>query len=414
MGLEDRQQTIGQIDPSSLIGKPRVIVEPRAVDAMVQGLRSGFITADEIMSRTGELGKTKEKAELMSLQESMSPEAQAARAAQTKLAGAQAGAALPLVEPAGALQLSVLEEQQAIQQYGPGIEYFKAEIGLQLFQWKQRQTQARERMMPAHWEKSPDGSQVFKFNKGGEMITPELEQQLAREAIGTFAGIQPGAAATPAPAAQPAAPAALTDQQRAQLVERGGMSPVQATNATSADFSKLVQPKVPAPASQPPTIVLQGDLADIANARQIIKSTRNVVGPGAGSLPVSKFTQLAAAFGLREQEYKDQTELIMLINRKVVDASERMKGSLSNQDIKFLRDSVPQLTSDEGTWDNFLNKWEAMTSQLVQIKQKQAGVSGGQTPQNSAPSNVSSSAPVTLSTGRKVVRGSDGQFYEVR
>jgi hypothetical protein len=404
----------------------------------------------------------------MSLQESMSPEAQAARAAQTKLAGAQAGAALPLVEPAGALQLSVLEEQQAIQQYGPGIEYFKAfapeagvsapvtsdgkpdyakraEIGLQLFQWKQRQTQARERMMPAHWEKSPDGSQVFKFNKGGEMITPELEQQLAREAIGTFAGIQPGAAATPAPAAQPAAPAALTDQQRAQLVERGGMSPVQATNATSADFSKLVQPKVPAPASQPPTIVpakvpgaaafigppkatklldptkiqeevimLQGDLADIANARQIIKSTRNVVGPGAGSLPVSKFTQLAAAFGLREQEYKDQTELIMLINRKVVDASERMKGSLSNQDIKFLRDSVPQLTSDEGTWDNFLNKWEAMTSQLVQIKQKQAGVSGGQTPQNSAPSNVSSSAPVTLSTGRKVVRGSDGQFYEVR
>jgi hypothetical protein len=299
-------------------------------------------------------------------------------------------------------------------------------------------------MMPTHWEKSPDGSQVFKFNKQGEMITPELEQQLSRDAIGTFTSIQPGAAAA-APAAPAAAAPPITDAQRAQLVERGGMSPVQATNATSADLSKLVQPITPVPASQPPMItpakvpgaaafigppkatklldptkvqeeilMLQGDLTDIDNARQILKSNRNVVGPGAGSLPVSKFTQLAAAFGLREQEYKDQTELMMLINRKVVDASERMKGSLSNQDIKFLRDSVPQLTSDEGTWNKFLDKWETMTKQLVQIKTKQTGVSGGQPPQNSAPSNVSSSAPVTLSTGRKVVRGSDGQFYEVR
>lgn len=472
MGLEDRQNTIGPINPATLIGKPNVIVEPRAVDAMSQALRSGFITADDILSRTGDVGKTKEKAELMSLNESMSPDAQAARAAQTKLSGAQANASLPLVEPTGALQLTMLEEQQAIQKYGPGIEYFKAfapeagvsapvtpdgkpdyakraEIGLQLFQWKQKQTQAKERLVPVHWEKSPDGSQLFKFNKGGEMITPEFEQQLSRDAIGTFAGIQPGAAA-PAPSAQPAATAAaipaITDQQRAQLVERGGMAPTQATNATSADLSRLVEPIAPATPSGPPAIepkrvpgaaaflgapkatklldpskiqeevlMLKGDLTDIDNARQILKSTRNVVGPGAGSLPVSTFTQFAAAFGLREQEYQDQTELIMLINRKVVDASERMKGSLSNQDIQFLKNSVPQLTSSEGTWSNFLNKWETMTKQLVEIKSKQTGVSGGQTPPNSAPSNVApETPPVTLSTGRKVVRGKDGQFYEVR
>lgn len=467
MGLEDRQQTIGQINPANLIGKPDVIVEPRAVNAMTEALRAGFITADDILSRTGDLGKTKEKAELMSLGEAMSPDAQAARAAQTKLAGASANASLPLVQPAGALQLSQLEEQQAIQQYGPGIEYFKqlapeagvsapvtadgkpnyaerAAIGLKLFQWKQKQVQARERMMPAHWEKSPDGSQVFKFNKGGEMITPELEQQLSREAIGTFSGIQPGAAAPAATAAQPVAPS-ITDQQRAQLVERGGMAPTQATNATSADLSRLVQPITPAAPAGPPAIepkrvpgaaaflgapkatklldpskiqeevlMLQGDLTDIDNARQILKSTRNVVGPGAGSLPVSTFTQLAAAFGIRQQEYRDQTELTMLINRKVVDASERMKGSLSNQDIQFLKNSVPQLTSDEGTWKNFLDKWETMTKQLVQIKTKQTGVSGGQPPVNQAPSGGASAAPVTLSTGRKIVRGNDGQFYEVR
>lgn len=474
MGLEDRQQTIGQINPANLIGQPRVIVEPRAVDAMSQALRSGFITADDIMSRTGELGKTKEKAELMSLTEAMSPEAQAARANQQKLAGAQAGAMLPLVQPAGALQLSALEEQQAIQQYGPGIEYFKAfapeagvsapvtadgkpdyakraEIGLQLFQWKQRQTQARERLMPAHWEKSPDGSSLFKFNKAGELITPELEQQLSRDAISTFSGIQPGsAAAAPAPAVQPAAPVApITDQQRAQLVERGGMSPMQATNATSADLSRLVQPISPAAPAEKPTVIptkvpgaatflgapkvpttkpkdsaslqedivmLQDDLQNIANARKILSSGRNVTGPGAGSAPVKAITQVAAALGIREQEYKDQSELTMLINRKVVDASERMKGSLSNQDIKFLKDSVPQLTADEATWKNFLDRWEKMTNELLQVKSKQAGVpvSAGQTPSNSALSNVSSSAPVTLSTGRKVVRGSDGQFYEVR
>lgn len=471
MGLEDRQQTIGQINPANLIGRPDVVVEPRAVGAMSQALREGFITAEDIRSRVGKLGQTKEKAELMSLNEAMSPEAQAARAAQQKLAGAQATTALPLVEPAGALQLSMLEEQQAMQQYGPGVEYFKqfapeagvsapvtpdgkpdyakrAEIGLQLFSWKQRQTLARDRLVPVHWEKSPDGSNLFKFNKQGELITPELEQQLSQDAISTFGNIQPGAAA-PAPAAAPAAPAAapaITDQQRAQLVERAGMPPTQATNATPADLSRLVQPIQPAAPAQPPTVrvpgaatflgapktpiakqqdtvsaqeeivQLQSDLESIANARGIVSSGRNVTGPGAGSAPVKIATQIGAALGIREQEYKDQNELTMLINRKVVDASERMKGSLSNQDIKFLRDSVPQLTADETTWKNFLNKWEQMTNQLIQIKSKQAGVPAGQSPQNPAPSSGASgaTAPVTLSTGRKVVRGSDGQFYEVR
>jgi hypothetical protein len=306
--------------------------------------------------------------------------------------------------------------------------------------------------MPAHWEKSPDGSNIFKFNAQGEMITPELEASLTRDAVATFSGIQPGATAS-APSVQPAAPVAsaqpLTDQQRAMLVEQGGMSPMQATNATPSDLSRLVEPKA-APAQAPvvtPTIdpakrvpgsaaflgekkilpktnggaqedivMLQGDLDSIANARQIVQSGRNIVGPGAGSAPVRWLTQVGAAFGIREQEYKDQNELVMLINRKVVDASERMKGSLSNQDIKFLKDSVPQTTADEKTWANFLNKWEQMTNQLIQIKAKQAGITvpAGQAPSNSAPSNVApTAAPVTLSTGRKVVRGADGQFYEV-
>jgi hypothetical protein len=475
MGLEDRQQTIGQISPANLIGRPDVVVEPRAVQLMSQGVREGFITADDIRSRMGKLGQTKEKAALMSLEEGMSPEAQQARMAQTKLAGATAEAALPLVQPTGDLQMSQLEEQQALQEFGPGVQYFKmlapeagvsspitadgkpdyakrAEIGLQLYQWKSRQLRAQNRLMPAHWEKSPDGSNIFKFNAQGEMITPELEASLTRDAVATFSGIQPGATAS-APSVQPAAPVAsaqpLTDQQRAMLVEQGGMSPMQATNATPSDLSRLVEPKA-APAQAPvvtPTIdpakrvpgsaaflgekkilpktnggaqedivMLQGDLDSIANARQIVQSGRNIVGPGAGSAPVRWLTQVGAAFCIREQEYKDQNELVMLINRKVVDASERMKGSLSNQDIKFLKDSVPQTTADEKTWANFLNKWEQMTNQLIQIKAKQAGITvpAGQAPSNSAPSNVApTAAPVTLSTGRKVVRGADGQFYEV-
>jgi hypothetical protein len=80
MALERSERRLPQIDPSSLIGRADAdVVGPRATSALIDAFRSGIVTADDILQRTGELGKTKKKAELMSLQEQMSPEAQQAR-----------------------------------------------------------------------------------------------------------------------------------------------------------------------------------------------------------------------------------------------------------------------------------------------------------------------------------------------
>lgn len=88
MGLERSERKLPQIDPSALVGRADAdVVGPRATAALIDAFRSGLVTADDILQRTGELGKTKKKAELMSLQEQMSPEAvqarQVARQAQT-------------------------------------------------------------------------------------------------------------------------------------------------------------------------------------------------------------------------------------------------------------------------------------------------------------------------------------------
>lgn len=80
MGLERSERRLPQIDPSALVGRADVdVVGPRATAALIDAYRSGIVTADDILQRTSELGKTKKKAELMSLQEQMSPEAQQAR-----------------------------------------------------------------------------------------------------------------------------------------------------------------------------------------------------------------------------------------------------------------------------------------------------------------------------------------------
>jgi hypothetical protein len=126
-GLEDITPRIAPINPASLIGNASPVVEPRAVSAMADAFRSGAITAQDIIDRAGELGKTKKKAELQILKEHLSPEAIAARQAATQaagaqatLSGAQAGAATPLVEPQAGIAKTQLDQAAAEQLYGPG------------------------------------------------------------------------------------------------------------------------------------------------------------------------------------------------------------------------------------------------------------------------------------------------------
>lgn len=113
MALERSERRLPQIDPSSLIGRADAdVVGPRATAALAEAFRSGLVTADDILQRTGALGKTKKKAELMSLQEQMTPEAQQARALARQ---AQTAQNQQVVDTAGlAKQAKETELQAAI------------------------------------------------------------------------------------------------------------------------------------------------------------------------------------------------------------------------------------------------------------------------------------------------------------
>lgn len=97
------------------------IVNPSAVAALSQAFREGQVSADDIISRYGDVAKAKDKAMIQGLDEFISPEAIQARkdlvsaqGGQARLAGAKAKAELPLIgleSDAKSAQLEALRTQ---------------------------------------------------------------------------------------------------------------------------------------------------------------------------------------------------------------------------------------------------------------------------------------------------------------
>ena len=478
---------LAPINPAALIGQSAPVVEPRAVSALSEAFRSGFVTADDIMQRAGQTGKLREKAEIQMLSEQTSPEAIAARAAQREAAAAQAGlqsaqaaAATPLAAPTGALAATQLEEQQATQKYGPGIEYFKAlapeagvgapvtpegapdyakraQLGLQLFEWKQTRERAKERLTPAHWEKSPDGTQLFKFNKQGELITPQLEQSLATQAVSPFAQVQPGTVATPAPAT-PAIE--VTPVQRAQAVEQFGVAPEQAAVMTDTDMASMVQPKV-APAATPAAPVTPAatttpgastflgpaqaraasekfipseGVKDLTTSRQagtiaerlkqryedLVNSEPNLVGFIQGRIATwaksKEWNQKVAAFE------RDATAILAPVAKGIYNET----GVLSEKDVERYKGVIPSLrdspqVGNQKIQDLFNETQSAWTNKLDSWKRAGYDVSGFQDLAQPTTAAPAASAPgasggvLSLpSTGRRIVRDANGNYRLVQ
>lgn len=120
------QPAIAQVNPASLVTPASPVVTPDAVRALTDAFRQGQITAGDIIDRVGVLGQAKRKAELHIAQSQGSPEADAARQAQlvaaknqAVLAGTQAGAQTPLVQPA--TQLASGDLQQKLSEFGTGM-----------------------------------------------------------------------------------------------------------------------------------------------------------------------------------------------------------------------------------------------------------------------------------------------------
>jgi hypothetical protein len=103
MGLASAGSVI-KPSASELIGKPENVVTPNAITAMSDAFRSGYITADDIMKRTDELGQAKRKTDLATVQ----------------LQERQAKDAMDNQTLAMATAKSKMEHDKAITDLGPG------------------------------------------------------------------------------------------------------------------------------------------------------------------------------------------------------------------------------------------------------------------------------------------------------
>lgn len=481
MALESAPQNpLGRIDPSSLIGKPDAAVTPHAVEMLSNAVRQGVITASDITARIQQEPAMREKANLETMlsKEGQTPEAQALRQKGQAVAGQQLD-----------LQQAQLKYGPAIQYFqtiapeagiAPPVDakgnpdYAKmAEIGAKLFAWKTKKQTAMDQLQPVEWKEgtSDTGEKVLlKFNKAGRLITPELEQQLGSDVIAPFADVAPGTVASAAPAAKPAAPAASApptfsapaasqaeaisrDQQLSQFLPpsslvqpKAGVSappsvspaaPAAAPTITPARVGEKIpgvglslgtekKPEVTNAQAATELASLQEDRKSVAELKGVISNPNlNVVGPGAGSWIARGANQIAAALGFREKEFESQDKLLQGISKKVLEGAQKMKGNLSDKDIRFLKESFPGLTSTEDVWTNFLNRWDQMLNLNEQVVRGMApkGASVFDQAQQKAP-GAAPSAPgntaapagnvITLPSGRRVQRLGNGTYQDVQ
>jgi hypothetical protein len=351
MGLETApQQSLGRIDPSSITGKADTgIVSPSAVAALTEAFRNGAITADDIVARVGELGKAKQKAQLQMANEATSPEAIAARQNQTRLAGAQAGASIPLVQPQADIAKTQMEQTAAYQKY-PAAQFFdqyapslglevpldangkpdyarKAEIGSQLAVWLTEKERAKTELANIDTHASADGTQLLPVTKQGMPVPVSHVKELQDKVSRPFQLMKPGASQTSV-----AAPAA------------GYTPPTQtvygADAQAAADAAERAAKGAPAPAVAPITIAPKPALAP--GAKPVVGTT-----PPAG-------TQLGdTGFSLGSPKAKDMQD------KAPTEAQQRAELALarfaqSNDMFSSLKSAGYDPTSVNSWMDSFL------------------------------------------------------------
>lgn len=417
---------IGRIDPSSLIGKPESVVEPRNVALLSDAFRSGFITADDVISRVGELGKTKQKAELMGAQEAISPEQQALRAQQTAAGTAQAG-----VAEAQALRTQVYLKFPGVKDYdelrsmaaisedpktaaGEPDYAQMAVIGSRLKLQKAEKDKAilERNNIEAHYDN--DARIISSVTKQGVPVDSKHVQNLDRVIASPFSAQAPGTAQTVvSPRSANVSPPGIGMNGMPLSPEESRTAPVQVAareaEAKTRGPGAIVEPRAtPAPTPVPtisaeapagvspfgtplekgfsmgPTIAqaekpadtvdrvlrlhtAQASLPNIDKALEIVARTEPAVGAREGSGVYEIGNRIGAFFGVRKEQYDDQQVLKMTISSKILEGAQVMKGNLSDRDVLFLKATVPQLNSSPEVWTDYLNRWRSMTRTNIDI-----------------------------------------------
>ena len=126
-GAPDSQPLAAGLSAQQLVTPIQPVVTPDSVSALVDAFHKGIITAGDINDRIGAVAQANKKAHLETLGEYISPEAIQSRMAQigaqgkqAELQTAQAGAALPLIQPQADLAATKLAAEQASTVYGAG------------------------------------------------------------------------------------------------------------------------------------------------------------------------------------------------------------------------------------------------------------------------------------------------------
>ena len=496
----------GLLSAQNLVSPNAPSMPLSAVQALSDAMRTGALTAQDIMDRTGELGKTHRKVQILDLKKKIAElsddELVAAEHAQKLAAGdiaslhsAQAKAALPMVEPAAELQAGQIEAQkQALEDAAqmakfPAAGFFdkaapafgletpmtpdgkvdwakKAKIGAQIALHNAEQQEAKDKLANITTHLSADGTILTAVTKQGQPVSPEEVASLQQKANAPFR-LNPGeAAVVPATVAPVQSASSLvvpiaTPQQRAQLVSIG-VSPSDAATMDDKTVSLMLSPGTVT--SQQPAVAPAPRAATPTGVGSVIPGVGMSLGP-ATARNSQELALLKEFNSEKSVQNLFQAQQALSSIRSQVEASRANPTGANDISIifSFMRSIDPGSTVREGEFataqnsagipetirtlynralngerlsqpqrENFLQSSErnvgahAQTAESVRSRYlgqaKQLGISEdlfqpfASTPgaQLTTPSAGGGGPVVILSTGRKVRRGPDGNYYDAQ
>jgi hypothetical protein len=382
MGLETPSQAIGRIDPSSLVTPASAVVEPRATQALVDAFHNGVVTADDITSRIGELGKAKEKAQISG----------------ANLQAAQSTAALPGVPNAAKAAEEDVDFHRATVAYGPEAiqSFFKyaplvpgydgtpttsdgkpdwvtvAREGANLEQQVNLKSQAALRSAVHKTETRKEGSTTYAVdvNSVGEDITdPNKKQALNAQATAplVFKFIKPGSVSVPAPVATPSAPAPVTVTPVAPQPDVSSLNQVRANLANKFGSDAVVQLSEPdllrlntaskAEDAATPSPVVQ-PVAPVSAAKPTVELNSYIPGKGLVS-GIEDKQLLTEAAGITDQLRKQGSYQVWNKSTPAWNAMQNIIGEINKIPIEQQRSGAANLNvKDLDLISNFIKLYD--------------------------------------------------------
>lgn len=155
----------------------------------------------------------------------------------------------------------------------------------------------------------------------------------------------------------------LADQELAmQVIDKAGAPLRGGAGMISADEQVKAQNEL---------VELQKLESNLQRAQTIVEQNPESLGPLRGSTAGQAAAWLGAVFG-KEATYNNQRELEMFVNRQILDGAQKMKGNLSDRDVKFLVKGAPKLSDTPEVWKRYFAMLSAALSESRKNAQMRA------------------------------------------